>query len=259
MKKFQAVLLLAPIVFLSCGQEPKSPTASSAITPAQVSFGTVGASAVGDVKVGSGDLEIFNVRMDRQNASTGASILRQYANPGGIYQMAIGERIELWVEYRGAVNPRVRVDWGAGGDQDGSICGGCLYYHTYPAAGLYNVVVTVDDQAGTTVRRTFALNSLPPDPGRATLNLSVAGTFCDIPHLLGPGGLNCTNSGGTCSASFTAGTSVTLTWNAVSCTAFAGWSGACAGVGTGAGTSASCTLVLPAGSSSVTLSVINIE
>ncbi len=44
-----------------------------------------------------------------------------------------------------------------------------------------------------------------------------------------PAGINC---GGTCSASYTSGTSVTLTAAAASGSSFAGWSGACTGTGT---------------------------
>jgi hypothetical protein len=195
--------------------------------------------------------------MDRQDPRTGASILRQYANPGQTYQMGVGEQIELWVEYRGAVNPRVRVDWGAGESErfDGHVCGSCRLYHTYPSAGTFTVVVTIDDQAGTVVRRTFVLNSRPTEFG--TLTVSVTGSFCTLPHLLGPGGIDCTTTGGTCSATLPAGSTVTLTFNNASCTVFNGWLGACAGVGTGAGTSASCTFILPAGASSVTLKTLN--
>jgi hypothetical protein len=231
--------------------------------------GAVGASALGDVKTGPGDLEIFNVRLDRQNPANGASILRQYANPGGVYRMNLGEQIELWVEYRGsASNPRVRVNWGAGGDIDGRLCGDCRFYRTYDSLGTFTVVVTVDDQAGTTVRRTFVLDSSPPSS--AILNVSVTGSYCTPPHLKGPG-IDCTPTGGTCTASYPAGSSVTLTFtsvgfvfartSAIACSPdayFNGWAGACAGVGTGAlfGTSASCTLTLGSGTTSATLKTI---
>ena len=269
MKNFPAVILAVPFALLSCARGPEMPTGASIPAGLSGPNGIAGASAVGDVKTGPGDLEIFNVRLDRQDPRTGASILRQYANPGGVYRTEFGEQIEVWVEYRGSAgNPRVRIDWGAGGEVDGHVCGDCRFYRTYQAPGVYTVVVTVDDQAGTVVRRTFVLNSGLDEP--AILNLAVTGSYCALPHLIGPGGLDCTPTGGTCSATFAAGSTVTLSFSGtpfptvgtrlfVCPTYFAGWEGACSGVGTGVlfGTSASCTLTLPAGTTSATLKTVS--
>lgn len=271
MKKLVALTLLTPLALLTCARGPELPTAATRVAPPESLDGGVSTSAIGDVKTGPGDLEIFNVRMDRQNALTGESILRQYADPGETYRIEPGERIELWVEYRGVANPRVRVDWGEGEIDrfDGHVCGGCLFYHTYPIPGVFTVVVTVDDEAGTIVRRTFVLNSLPLDAPPAVLGVAVTGSWCSLPHLTGPGGIDCTPTGGTCSATFPAGTTVTLDFSAVavasaevsasvlSCTVFNGWIGACAGIGTGAGNSASCTLTLPSGMTTTTLQTTN--
>lgn len=270
MRKPVLFLAVSSMTFVTCARGPEGNPVAPRMAGVVVSDdGAVRASAVGDEKTGPGDLEIFNVRMDRQNARTGASILRQYANPGQTYAMLPGEQIELWVEYRGANNPRVTVDWGAGeaDRQDGHVCGTCRLYHTYPRAGVFTVVVTLNDLAGTTVRRTFTLNSLPPREN-AVLNLAfLNNAFCgETARLTGPGGLDCTRTGGTtggtCSATFGAGTSVTLNYSvnqAFPCTVFNGWFGACAGVGTGAlfGSTASCTLTLPAGVTNVSVNTFN--
>lgn len=155
-------LVAASLVAASCaqGDRPKltGPTGS---TTAANNEGTVGILAEGDVKVGNGSLAIERLRMDRQNAA-GASVLRQYANPGGEYRMEAGETIELWAEWNAAGvprSPRLIVDWGDGAS-DFTGCGRCLLTHTYPNPGRYIVKVTLDDLTGTTITRTFVLNSL---------------------------------------------------------------------------------------------------
>jgi len=111
------------------------------------------------VKVGAGALEIVRLRMDRQTSS-GASILRQYANPGQTYGMNPGETIELWAEYPAAVpNPRFKVEWGDGSEADITGCGSCLLRHAYPEPGIYTVKASLDDRISTTVTRTFLLDS----------------------------------------------------------------------------------------------------
>lgn len=52
-----------------------------------------------------------------------------------------------------------------------------------------------------------------------------------------PAGINCYTGGGSCSKTYTHGTSVTLTYDAQSNMDFAGWSGACSGIG-------SCTVLM---------------
>ena len=91
MKNFPAVILAVPFALLSCARSPEMPTGASIPAGLSGPNGIAGASAVGDVKTGPGDLEIFNVRLDRQDPRTGASILRQYANPGGVYRTEFGE------------------------------------------------------------------------------------------------------------------------------------------------------------------------
>jgi hypothetical protein len=168
----------------ACGQQASSPSdrhlaKSGSGTPLAVvarhsaadPVGFVQGSASGDVKSGPGDLEIFNVRMDRQTIS-GASILRQYANPGGEYAIKEGETIELWAEYRGANNPRLLVNWGDG-QSDFINCGSCLMKHTYSQAGRFTVKVTLDDRVATTVTRTFVLYTSEDSSFRGVL----AGSF----------------------------------------------------------------------------------
>ena len=160
-------LIATTLVVASCSQGDSSgPASPSTAAAAPNGSGTAGSLAEGDVRIGPGPIAIEAVRMDRQTPS-GASILRQYANPGQEYRMGVGEQIELWVEWvRGGnnapTNPRLLVDWGDGLERDFINCGVCLLRHTYPLAGRYTVKVTLDDRAGTTVARTFVLNSLDP-------------------------------------------------------------------------------------------------
>jgi len=164
-------LVASVFITASCSQgdnrQLTSPSATAAAAAPGV--GTAGVLAEGDVRIGPGPVTIEAVRMDRQTQA-GASILRQYANPGEEYRTEAGETIELWVEWvRGGnnapVNPRFSVDWGEGEiDRFDFIgCGSCLLKHNYPRAGRYTVKVTLDDRVGTTVSRTFFLNSLPAD------------------------------------------------------------------------------------------------
>ncbi len=151
----------------ACAQQPSGPShpgqakSGAGLTTAVARHieagpgGVVQGSAAGDVKSGPGDLEIFNVRMDRQTPS-GNSIVRQYANPGGEYAIKAGETIELWAEYKGANNPRFIANWGDG-TSDFINCGSCLMKHAYPQDGRFAVKVTLDDRVATTVTRTFVL------------------------------------------------------------------------------------------------------
>ena len=162
-------LLLTAFVAASCSQEGSHLAGPSASKEPLTSPGSGNASglAAGDVKNGPGALVIDDVRMDRQNSS-GASILRQYANPGETYRMEVGETIELWVEWdrnigkipAGTIpnNPRLTVNWGEG-ETDFVNCGSCRLTHTYPRAGVFTVKVTLDDRLNTTVERTFFLNT----------------------------------------------------------------------------------------------------
>lgn len=160
-------LSILGLVVASCSTDrpmPSSPsTDASAGRPfATLSEGVVSGRAAGDVKVGNGTLDIDRVRMDRQS-SRGVSVLRQYAQPGGVYPVNPGEIIELWVEFSGASNPRLRVDWGGGEPDSPDItgCGSCLLTHRYSSAGRFSVSVTLDDRVSTTVTRTFQLNVSP--------------------------------------------------------------------------------------------------
>ncbi len=160
-QRFSHRWLIAPALFLAFCSRDNSPsltTPSSNSAPVVAADqGVVGASAVGDVKVGTGPLEIVRLRMDRQTSS-GASVLRQYADPGQTYVMSPGETIELWAEYPAAVpNPRFKVDWGDGSEPDITGCGSCLLTHAYPNTGVYTVKASLDDRVSTTVTRTFTL------------------------------------------------------------------------------------------------------
>ncbi len=148
------------LVVASCSRgpapSPAGPTASAGA--AALDGGLVSASAVGDVKVGTGPLEIVRLRMDRQTSS-GASVLRQYADPGRTYAMSVGETIELWAEYPAEVaGPRFKVEWGDGAI-DTTGCGSCLLKHSYATAGSYTVKASLDDRISTTATRTFFLDS----------------------------------------------------------------------------------------------------
>jgi hypothetical protein len=89
--------------------------------------------------------------------------------------------------------------------------------------------------ADTSVTATF---SPTPPPAQNTLTVIDTGTGAGT-VTSSPAGIDC---GATCSASFTAGTSVTLTARAAAGSSFAGWSGACTGTG-------SCTLTMSAAQS----------
>ena len=159
--------LIAPtllVAFCSTGPSPSPTSLSTASAPGVTGFDKpVGGSAAGDVKIGAGVLEIMRLRMDRQTAA-GASILRQYALPGGVYRMNAGESIELWAEYDPAGlprNPRLIVNWGVG-EADSTGCGACKLTHRYNTPGLYTVAASLDDMSGTMVTRTFFLDSRLP-------------------------------------------------------------------------------------------------
>jgi hypothetical protein len=160
--------LIATALFLAfCSQGPSPSPAGPSSAPASVAAlddGRVGLSADGDVKVGTGALEIVRLRMDRQSPP-GVSVLRQYADPGRTYAMNAGETIELWAEYPAQVaNPRFRVEWGDGGI-DATGCGSCLLTHRYPNPGTYTVKASLDDRVSTLVTRTFALEESKPGDG----------------------------------------------------------------------------------------------
>jgi len=166
-------LRVIPAVFfvLSCSQADRAPVAGpsarmqTTYDAPSVGGGVVTGSAAGDVKTGSGALDLDRLRMDRQ-LPAGVSVTRQYALPGQTYRAEVGETIELWAEYSGASNPRLIIDWGAGepNSPDFSGCGSCLLTHRYANPGRYTVVVKLDDRVSTTITRTFFLDSTPPAP-----------------------------------------------------------------------------------------------
>ena len=286
--------LAVGLIVISCSTGQRNDLGTSPNGLAQPSAGpdgASGASAVGDVKQGGGNIEIIRLRMDRQMPS-GASIYRQYALPGETYIMLPGETIELWAEWDPNSNyvpsfipnnPRFTVDWGFGepNSPDSINCGGCLLKHTYPRAGVYKVTATLSDRAGTTVSRTFFLNSLSsaptptpsPSPSLSptvTLTVACSGERCDGTGHVGTSfggaglitgsGISCGNvkydgddltataaSLDTCGPlSFPAGTVVTLTANGTTlCDEIDSWDRACAGVGGGEDTrTGTCTLTL---------------
>lgn len=165
MSSNQKRVMILALVLASCTSDRPTATAPSvasrsARTMAVIPNGVVAGMAAGDVKVGSGTLDIDRVRMDRQS-SPGVSVLRQYANPGQSYRAAAGETIELWVEFSGAANPRLIVNWGAGepDSPDNAGCGSCRLTHRYAREGRYSVSVTLDDRVSTTVTRTFQIDT----------------------------------------------------------------------------------------------------
>lgn len=216
------------LLAISCAQVPSTPSPSARAT-IEGSAGLVSSAADGDVKTGNGALEIIRLRMDRQTAS-GVSILRQYALPGVTYAMEAGETIELWPEWDPNLNfvptvipqnPRLTVDWGAGEpDSPSDInCGSCLLRHKYKVPGVYRVVVTLNDRSGTSVSRTFFLNSLDPAP-------------CIAPTLLGSPASNiCDNDGTYEAAELFVGAGLTYSLVEVSCQGSAGVSRAAAADG----------------------------
>jgi len=158
--------LILAVVVTSCTTErpvPSSPSLQGSNRDraylASLLEGAASSHAAGDVKSGTGTLDIDRVRMDRQ--SGGRSVLRQYVQPGGTYLATPEETVELWVEYSGANNPRLVVDWGAGepGSPDNTGCGSCLLTHRYSNRGPNRVSVTLDDRVSTTVTRTFVIDT----------------------------------------------------------------------------------------------------
>lgn len=166
---------LAAVLLLSggCGGHDSLPTSPGSIPASGVSGGMVDVSAraAGDVRTGPSALSLDRLRMDRQLPG-GVSVRRQYAEPGQTYRVEAGETIELWAEYSGAGNPRLIVNWGVGepDSPDFTGCGSCLLRHRYSRSGLYSVAVTLDDRAGTTVTRSFQLDSREPQAGTCVDN-----------------------------------------------------------------------------------------
>jgi hypothetical protein len=256
-------LLTLAMFAAACSGPAAAPSAPSALSrSAADSDAAFGASADGDVKVGTGNLEIDAIRMDRQT-SAGASVVRQYANPGRTYRMEFGETIELWIEWDRNIgkvpsgvlprNPRLSVSWGDG-TQDVIDCGSCLRKHTYKTKGLFTVVVTLDDMVSTTVTRTFYLDSRDPaDVPMVTLTISCEDdedcegdsilTYFGAGGALTGSGFNCSSTeGGECGPlSFPVGTVITLTAQGSeidsqyqgSNSMIRHWLGACADIGTG--------------------------
>jgi hypothetical protein len=95
----------------------------------------------------------------------------------------------------------------------------------------YRLVVTNGEGSATGTSASFT-TAAPPPPH--TLTVSVTGTGSGT--VTGPGGLSCP---GTCSASFTAGQTVSLAAHPAAGSTFKEWSGGCAGAG-------ACSIVLSA-------------
>ena len=157
--------LIAPALFLafcSKGNSPSLTGPSSAAAPAVIAdSGSLGISAAGDVKVGTGTLEFLNLRIYGFKGDNGAG---GFANPGETYGMTPGVEVKLSATYPpgSPANPKFRVDWGDGAVDAGG-CGACSATHTYARPGLYTVKASLDDRVSTMVTRTFTLDARPAD------------------------------------------------------------------------------------------------
>lgn len=87
--------------------------------------------------------------------------------------------------------------------------------------------VNIDPTTGNVLAAVAQGSTCPEISGNATLTVSKNGTGTGTVTST-PSGISC---GGTCSADFPSGTSVTLNPSAGSGSAFAGWAGACTGMG----------------------------
>ena len=172
---FEGRWLIAATIFLtfcSRGDVPSltGPSSTGALTAA--ADGKAGASAVGDVKVGNGVLEIVRLRM------TGGNAGGLYVNPNGSYAISKGATIELWAEWDPAGlprNPRFIVNWGEG-EADFTGCGSCKLTHKYNTEALFTVSASLDDLSGTMVTRKFTLDARSPSTPTASPRPALGGT-----------------------------------------------------------------------------------
>ena len=159
--------LIAPALFLACCSKGSSPsTTGPSNAPAMVAGvdgGSLGISAAGDVRVGTGALDFLNLAIWGFNGDPGAG---SYINPGGSYRITAGVEVKLWATYveGSPANPKFMVEWGDGSEQSASGCGACKVTHTYARPGLYAVKATLDDRVSTMVTRTFQLDARAPTP-----------------------------------------------------------------------------------------------
>ena len=174
---FEGRWLIAAAVFLtfcSRGDAPSLTSPSSVGTLTAVADGKAGASAVGDVKVGNGVLEIVRLRMTGGNAGA------LYVNPNGSYAISKGATIELWAEWDPSGmprNPRLIVNWGEG-EADFTGCGSCKLTHKYNMEAVFTVTATLDDLTGTMVTRKFTLDARSPaEPTASPSPALVGGCF----------------------------------------------------------------------------------
>jgi DNA-binding beta-propeller fold protein YncE len=103
------------------------------------------------------------------------------------------------------------------------IAGATSASYTATAQGQYTCTVTATNQAGS-AHQTSAPHAVT---AKHMLTVTKRGTGQGT-VTSSPSGIDC---GSTCSASYTAGTTVTLTATAASSSKFTGWTGACTGVG----------------------------
>ena len=104
--------------------------------------------------------------------------------------------------------------------------------------GTYQITATATDNASTPVTDVYNLIVVP----QPILTVSVSGTGTITSS---PPGLNCTAAGGTCTLALASGSNFVIFETAGTGQQFAGWSGACSGLGL----SSSCSLVLNADTS----------
>ena len=100
--------------------------------------------------------------------------------------------------------------------------------HVYGAAGAYTASLTLSDDGGAQVVRSFPV-IVTPVVSLSSLTLSIGGSGSGAVTITPPG-ITCLSAQAPCSQTYNPGTLVTLTAAPQPGSVFAGWGGACAGV-----------------------------
>lgn len=151
-------LVLSTALVVACSRSsPTQPTA----TPARTAALADDSGRVGTQDDGSGPIAFLNLEIRHT-----LFVLNEFAFEGGTYLVEVGETIELWAS-RPTDSPakKIVINWGAGeiDSPDNISCGACKLSHQYTTVGLRTVTVTLDDNVGNTVTRTFFLNVVPKE------------------------------------------------------------------------------------------------